>query len=259
MADLPIPNTNGARSKIAIWLVAFCAIGVTLLSAIVLIGAVKDPGYALGDAVQLVFTAVLPLMGTWVGTVLAYYFSKDNFEAASKSVQDMAKIATDEKLKTLFVRDEMISFDSMTYLQLTAAKPAGQWTIKELQKMLSGKITRIPVLNENRHVLHVIHDSIFFRFIANESERLSAATPPEKFDPDKETLANLLAIAELKRIVTESRAFVSVNATLAAAKNAMDTKPDCLDVFVTQSGAETEPIEGWLTNKRIMKHATTPG
>ena len=49
----------------------------------------------------------------WVGTVLAYYFFKDNFKAASKSVQDMAKIATDEKLKALFVRDEMISFRSM--------------------------------------------------------------------------------------------------------------------------------------------------
>ena len=113
MADLPIPSTIDARSKIAIWLVAFSAIGVMLLSAVVLIGAAIDAKYALGDAVQLVFAAVLPLLGTWVGTVLAYYFSKDNFEAASKSVQDMAKIATDEKLKALFVRDEMISFRSM--------------------------------------------------------------------------------------------------------------------------------------------------
>ena len=34
---------------------------------------------------------------------------------------------------------------------------------------------------------------------ANESQRLAAATPPEYFDPDKETLANLLADTELNR------------------------------------------------------------
>ncbi len=30
--------------------------------------------------------SLLPIWGTWVGTVLAFYFGKSNFDAASKSV-----------------------------------------------------------------------------------------------------------------------------------------------------------------------------
>jgi len=50
--------------------------------------------------------SVLPLLGVWVGTLLAYYFSKENFEAATKSVTEMAReIGGMEKLRAIpFVR-----------------------------------------------------------------------------------------------------------------------------------------------------------
>jgi hypothetical protein len=35
----------------------------------------------------LIFNALLPLAGTWVGTVIAYYFSSKNFETANQSMQ----------------------------------------------------------------------------------------------------------------------------------------------------------------------------
>jgi hypothetical protein len=37
---------------------------------------------------RLVFAAVVPLIGTWVGTLLAYNFSRENFEAASQATKD---------------------------------------------------------------------------------------------------------------------------------------------------------------------------
>ena len=33
----------------------------------------------------------------------------------------------------------------------------------------------------------------------------------------------------------------------------------CLDVFVTRSGSESEGVEGWVTNKRIMRRAKAAG
>src|SRR4029453_16222492 len=37
------------------------------------------------ETTRLVFTAMLPLFGTWVGTVLAFYFARENLQAATKS------------------------------------------------------------------------------------------------------------------------------------------------------------------------------
>src|SRR4051794_9075198 len=49
---------------------------------------------------QYVLGVLLPLWGTWIGTILAYYYSKDNFEVANKSVQQLVdKLTSDKKLE----------------------------------------------------------------------------------------------------------------------------------------------------------------
>src|SRR5713226_1358319 len=95
------------------------AIGVTIVSIIAVavlamqvIDHAKDKDIA-GNA-QNVLNSVLPLLGTWVGTILAYYFSKENFEAATKSVTELAKqITPQEKLKAALAKDKMIVPGSM--------------------------------------------------------------------------------------------------------------------------------------------------
>src|SRR5688500_3297632 len=70
------------RRWIAIWMVIT---GVALLAVV--------SGVAIGFAgtddrpemARLVFASAVPLVGTWVGTVLAFYFARENLEAASAS------------------------------------------------------------------------------------------------------------------------------------------------------------------------------
>lgn len=45
-------------------------------------------------------------------------------------------------------------------------------------------------------------------------------------------------------------------ATLADAKSAMDSLPNCQDVFVTQGGTRNEEVQGWVTNVIIAENAT---
>jgi hypothetical protein len=52
-------------------------------------------------------------------------------------------------------------------------------------------------------------------------------------------------------IIRKAIAFVSVDQTLADAKAAMDAVPGCQDVIVTQSGAPTMPVIGWIMNTDI--------
>lgn len=59
---------------------------------------------------RMVFTATVPLAGTWVGTVLAYYFSKDNFNAARRSLENMVDKVT-ARLQGISVQEKMLAFD----------------------------------------------------------------------------------------------------------------------------------------------------
>jgi len=79
--------------------------GVLLLSWLVIKYEVPDKR---AETTKYVFGTLLPLLGTWVGTILAYYFSMENLAAATQSVTDLAKTVTAmDKLRAVLVRDKM--------------------------------------------------------------------------------------------------------------------------------------------------------
>jgi hypothetical protein len=77
---------------------------VLTISGIVILGvsAIALVGAAIAGATQRVQTsqtalnALLRLLGTWVGAVLAYYFSRKNFESASQSVERMVNLTVEQ-------------------------------------------------------------------------------------------------------------------------------------------------------------------
>jgi len=79
----PSPEED-PRFKLA-KLITQSSLGIILLIVIAMLVAIL-----LGrdlTKMQVILTSILPLLGTWIGTVLAYYFAKDNFEAAAKHEQ----------------------------------------------------------------------------------------------------------------------------------------------------------------------------
>src|SRR5664279_4083891 len=87
----PPARTSGAdaatRKRLAMSVVAISAVGIIAISGLT-IGFAGSSNRA--DTSKLVFTAVLPLFGTWVGTVLAFYFAQGNLEAATNSTLALA-------------------------------------------------------------------------------------------------------------------------------------------------------------------------
>src|SRR6266849_4165538 len=77
--------------------------GITLLAAIVLYKDWNDK-----DMVRYVFASIIPLLASWMGTILAFYFSKENFMAATQSVTDLTRTVTGiERLKNISATDKM--------------------------------------------------------------------------------------------------------------------------------------------------------
>ena len=61
----------------------------------------------------------LPVVGTWMGTILTFYFTKENFESASRSMQEtIKKLTSEDKLKATKATEVMIEVAKIDRYQL---------------------------------------------------------------------------------------------------------------------------------------------
>lgn len=237
------------RFLVAIVVLGVSILGVTLLAVIVLSRDSK-----LGTA-QYVLGAVLPLLGTWVGTILAYYFSRENFESANRNVREMVeKLTPMEKLKSIPVRLKMIPKDKMVSLNITRAKPLEKIRlVGDMLKIFKQKErNRLPILDESDRPKYMIHRSMIDRYLTQKNIEggLSADQLRDL------SLRNLLdEDATLRELFETSFVTVGEDANLADAKIEMDKVKNCLDVFITTNGTKNEPVIGWLTNLIITESA----
>jgi hypothetical protein len=195
-------------------------------------------------APETVLTATLPLFGAWVGTILAFYFGRENFEAATRSVTSIAKAITpEEKLKAIMAKDKMIPRTKM----LIETVPAEKINLFAALDKLT-KVDRLPILDDKDHPIYMLHRSAIEQYLVKNVR--------ERIDPKDLTLQNLLNDSpDLKQLVETSFTIVKKDATLAEAKAKMDATPKCEDVFITAAGTKNEPIKGWITNVIIQEYS----
>ena len=246
MADGNTPNnvTTLNRERLASWIVIFSIIAITILAGV----SIATSQNVAGEA-KAVLATVLPLFGTWVGTVLAYYFSKENFDAATRSVTELVgKVTAEQKLASIPAKDKMIARADMFAKTLPEDKIKLVETLDELEKTKKG--SRIPILNDPGHPAYMVHRSMIDRYLADQARK----TPPP--DPATLTFKNLLTDdPDLGKWAKQSFAVIKEDSTLAEAKSAMERISGCQDVFLTKGGTESEPVIGWVTNVVIAESA----
>jgi hypothetical protein len=244
-----------ARSKIGrhvtyfaltiVFLLGFTAIMVALLSN----EADKDRFTYVKD----ILTIILPLVGTWVGTVLAFYFSRENFVAAAKQTSDLVRQLTPEqRLQSIAVTEAMLDMTASTTLKLTlaAAEDAANVKVKAdvVEALLEkNKRNRLPIIDGAGRILYVVHRSYIDKFLVKRAE----AGGTQLADA---TLQELLDNEDLKSIF-QSFAVVGKDARLITVKQAMDGISNCSDVFVTEDGTKGSKAIGWITNVIVQEKA----
>ena len=195
-----------------------------------------------GETTRLVFSSVLPLFGTWVGTVLAFYFARENLAAATEStVRLSGRTDPVTPVSTIMIpKAQIVSHD------LAVNGDATKVALIDLQKKMdaAGK-HRIPILKADGSAVYVVPQSA----IAQLASQLSLNPREETFD---KTVADLLGNAALKAVI-EAITFVGESELVGAARAVMGTVPGCRDVFVTKSGKREEAVVGWLTDSDLAK------
>ena len=130
------PPVGQTRNWLAFGITGVSIVGVIILGTTIII--VNDAGVT--ERAQNVFNAVLPLLGTWVGTVLAYFFSRENFESASRSVERLTQQLTlHEKLESMPVTSAMTPRTKM----LTVNEPGTAILLDVLTQLESKKVKRL--------------------------------------------------------------------------------------------------------------------
>lgn len=204
-----------------------------------------------GDKIdtQLVFTTITTLVGTWVGTLLAFFYSRENFEAASRSLQQtIQRLTPDEKLHGVQVADAMIPRGEMTSFDLQAGQDMKSVLLTDLTARLNAaRVTRLPILNADGSAAGIVHASTISEF--QSTPGAGAGAPPAPAPPA--TLGDLMLRADLGEKVSRL-SYVGRDRSLRDAKAAMNAQPRCKDVFVTATGAAKEPVVGWITDSRIL-------
>lgn len=166
-------NTN-TRDKIGEKIVYFALSVVGILGVVAIIAASFAPAGS-GSFVQIkdIFGMLLPVLGTWVGTVLAFYFSKENFIAAAQQTSDLVRQLTpDQKLQAIPVDQVMISMDSPQTVKLILNKPEDGIKLKVdiLDVLLpEGAKNRLPCVDPDGKIKYIVHRSIIEGFISRQA------------------------------------------------------------------------------------------
>jgi hypothetical protein len=242
MADVQLggnqaQSADKVRNWLALWVSILSIIVVLILGILTISLGTAEPGRK--DAVQLVLTGVLPLIGSWVGTILAYFFSSESLRTATQSVQTL--LTSQERLRSIPVRDKMIRRADMKAVE---TRPLGQILLVEVkQRLENAGVNRLIVLDANDYPKLVVHMSSLDRYLATMS---MAQSPP--VDLGGLTLQDMLDNPTMQPLLSSTFETVREEATLAEAKAQMDQTPHCQDIFVTRTGSRSEPVLGWITN-----------
>ena len=280
MADKPkpeqtSPNDTHTRSWIAGTVVIFSLIVTAALGITAIVAVFPTNGEANLEKkfgyIKDILAIILPLVGTWVGTVLAYYFSRENFEAAARHTEIMyGKLTPEQRLQSIAVTDVMLNMDAATTITLSI-KDLEEAKGKKLEAdvidaiLKKNNVNRLPIVEEaTGKVLYIVHRSEIDKFLAKTRGNIirdavngAGNTIPSLTAEDVKgpSLHDLLTKSE-RRVLFVSFGVVSNNAKLNAVKQIMDDTQGCDDVFVTEDGTRESRAIGWITDKIVQEKSS---
>ena len=174
-----------------------------------------------------VFSAVLPIFATWVGTVLAFVYAKENFQAAAEA----SRPAPGDRRSVVKIMKEKFEKFEVEDLKEFELKPASEI----LEKMQS--FSRLPVLTKSsRMPIFVIRKQLLFNFIEGNKDK---------------TMKDFLDFGS-NRAESQRFGWIGVAASVDDARAEMSTGK-LMNLFVNATGkAGTLPIYGCVFDDEAL-------
>jgi hypothetical protein len=153
-------DTPVQRTGIAYLILIFSGSIVLIIAAVAIIANPQEN-------IMPVFNVILPLVASWVGTVLAFYFGRENFESANQQVREMVQRFSPDQNISQPVATAMRFLTDMVYYSIPKDKSEKDVTIKELRDFLKKKeVSRLPILDVDKKPKYMLHSSSLDKYLA---------------------------------------------------------------------------------------------
>ncbi|MDW3210314.1 MAG: hypothetical protein R8N23_10630 [Reichenbachiella sp.] len=216
-------DNNATRHSLGL-IVIFLAIASMLVIGLYAINAAPD-----NDAAKDIFNQVLPVVAAWVGTVLAYFFGRENFESASQKFGELLDQVSPKKLaKAISVEQVMIVYESI-FFEVDTSKDMTA-TIEILNTYNKSRFPIFTGLNHDKVVSLLYRDDMI--------AYMSKQTATKK-------IADFISEGKERKFIT-----ISKERTLKEVSDLM-SKEDVQDAFITAEGTPKGRVDGYITLKLI--------
>ena len=245
-SNIPTYGAPDYRFNIAKWITIFvlCATGI-LGGMAMLMGTVYYSKESFGSAKDIL-GILLPVLSAWIGTIIAFYFGRENFETATNALAK--QLTSEEKLKSILVKDVMIKMTQA--VTFTLDKP--EKDVKLKADLIDAKLDkenkeRLPILDPQGRIKYMAHRSLFDKFIVQE---VAKAKKVEDL-----SLEDMLKDTKYQNMLTGSFKTLPETSNLAEVKSLIDKITVCSDVFVTEDGTINSKVIGWVTNVIVVEQS----
>jgi len=234
------------RTILAFLITSFAIVGTSAVSITIVLSKTDN----IERRATLVLSSTLPLFGTWVGTVLAFYFAKDNFKEASDSTQRFAELSlqsnsNSNNLQSILVEAAMTPKDKMYFI-----KEISTTTIRSiLNDFDNKKLRRVPVLNPDDTIIEVVYYEDLSGYI-NLKTTIATA---EAATATAEEKATAEAAVEAAQRAAEEKATPATAATPAVATPAVATPADevAVDAAAKAAKAKAKAVDAKIAISNI--------
>jgi hypothetical protein len=224
------------RSYVAVSTLIFSGSAIVILATVAII--VKP------EEAMNIFNIALPVVASWVGTILAFYFGKANFESANEQVGKMLlKTFSPEDLNKTPVKIIMRTFSDMTCFKIPSGKSEKDIVLGDINVLMNDDKNRLPVISFDSMPMYMIHLSMIHGYTSGGGKLTDSL---DQFLTAKRGAGSGFGLNEGFIVVAES-------STLADAKEKLDKIKVCQDIFITKDGTANEPLTGWISNTRMAR------
>lgn len=222
----------------------------TLAYSVLIFSTVAITGLAIfaiiqdAEAAKDIFNIVLPVFSSWVGTILAFYFGRENFESANEQVRELVEKLAPEEREKASVGSIMRPIHQIVHIKLSNEISEDHLKLSDIRKRFVGSVSRLPIIDVHGMPKYIIHQArIDFYLVTYEKE-----------DVTLRVFLDTLRLDGLSFGLDSGFVVVSEKTMIATAKQKMESILGCQDIFVTMQGNPNEPLMGWISNVRLMKY-----
>lgn len=239
---MPVAAKSQTQQLLAGVTIALSAIGITLVGAVIV---TQTGAEARQDRMQ-VFTILVPVFASWVGTVLAFYFGRDNFVAASEQVRDLVSTvsANAATQPTLTASEVMAPVAEVVSFRLTQGQTTANVHLTTLkQRFEIEQVGRLPILDADGRPLFMIHKGEVQAFLNQ---------PPQT--GNQPTLADLVSRTAGRRYGPgEGFLIVAPKTKIDGSMASLLANSPAADLFVTLNASTDSPLLGWISDERLAR------